>query len=101
MSTLLEQWLNDVEHPHSDVYGGKDLFYLALDYGVSDPAIVRNAIALNDYALLLHEKYKGSVSYDSIVEGLLRGVQYPHQPYWWYTRLYYRFRLWVRRKRNG
>lgn len=98
---LIERWVDGVETPRQDIYGGRDLFYLALDRGVTDPRVIQNAVALNEYALFLYNRYQGSVSYDSIVEGLLRGVDYPCEPYWWYARCYYRFKAWLGRFKRG
>lgn len=97
----IERWTNDLESPRKDYYGGRDMFYLALDRGIVDPRIVANAVALSDYAAFIYERYGGRISYDSIVDGLLNGVDYPVQPYWWYVRWYYRMKLFFKRLRRN
>lgn len=104
MADTIQRWLDDV--PDRAEFGNTDVFYRALDYGVSDPTVIDNAVALVEHAQRLYVKYDRSIPFDTIVRGLLQGIEYPHEPFWWYKRWYYRQRrrimlFWLRVRRKG
>jgi hypothetical protein len=62
--TRLSDWVEDRESVHSK-FGGADVFYRALEHGVTDRKVIANAIALTEAAAKLSHKYP-SVPFDDI-----------------------------------
>lgn len=102
MKTIsLQDWL-DHRDPGPQ-WGNRDVLDYALALGITDPDVVSNAVALAEYAHVLYVRFDRTVPFDTIVNALIRGVNYPVEPFWWYRRFYYRWRgklsrWWHRRK---
>lgn len=100
MVNVIERWLNDESNPYQQKYSDVDMLHLAIDHGTMDVRKVANAIALTEYAAKIYDANKRTIPYDSIVESLIQGVQFDHEPYWWYRRTWNRFLLFLRFRKD-
>jgi hypothetical protein len=101
--TKLQDWLDDREP--GPQWGNRDVLDYALNLGITDPDTITNAVALTEYAHFLYVKFDRQIPFDTIVNALFRGVNYPFEPVWWYARVYHKYRLkfcqwWGARKRE-
>lgn len=100
MVNVIQRWLDDDPNPYQQKYSDVDMLHLAIDHGTMDVRKVANAIALTEYAVKIYEANGRLIPFDSIAEFLLAGVQVDHEPYWWYRRVWNRFLLFLRFRKD-